>query len=101
MTEMIEVAMAKKREERYGATEDMLEDLTAVRRGDSPVHARRTVDLETLANVEESGKTVDLDPTEANGAVDNWSQSLTVVLLSVLGVSVLVNLVLLALWLSK
>src|SRR5258705_6232545 len=58
--EVIDVAMAKKREERYQSTKDMLEDLKAMRRGENPSHARRGVDLDTLAKMEESsGQTVD------------------------------------------
>src|SRR5438874_7562597 len=37
--EIIDAAMAKDREERYSSTEDMLEDLEAVRRGEPPPHA--------------------------------------------------------------
>src|SRR5450432_1036628 len=58
--EIIEVAMAKDREERYTSTEDMLEDLRDVRAGTPPTHARRAVDLEALADIEETGKTVDI-----------------------------------------
>src|SRR5450755_4522737 len=58
--EIIEVAMAKDRDDRYGSTEDLLEDLRAVRAGNPPTHARRAVDLDALANIEETGKTVDI-----------------------------------------
>jgi serine/threonine-protein kinase len=63
ISEIVEVAMAKKREERYAATKDMLEDLIAVRNGEPPIHARRDIKLEELAKVEEAaaGKTVDLE----------------------------------------
>lgn len=60
--EVIDVAMAKKREDRYQSTEDMLEDLRAIRAGNPPVHARRNVDLDSLEKIEETGKTVDLPP---------------------------------------
>src|SRR5207248_8913373 len=65
--EVIDVAMAKKREERYQSTPDLLEDLRAVRRGEAPTHARRVVDLDALAKVEDSssGETVDMTPAEA------------------------------------
>src|SRR5271170_2602912 len=43
--EIIEVAMAKNRDERYASMQDMLEDLRAVRNGDPPLHARRPVDI--------------------------------------------------------
>src|SRR5438067_11341283 len=46
--EIIEVAMAKKREERYPSMVEMLEDLKAVRQGAQPIHARRAVSLDAL-----------------------------------------------------
>src|SRR5437667_3377424 len=41
--EIIELAMAKDRDERYHGTEEMLEDLKLVRAGEAPIHARRSV----------------------------------------------------------
>src|SRR6478735_81571 len=63
--EIIDVAMQKNRDDRYRTTEDMLEDLEAVRRGEPPPHAHQNVDLNDLAQVEEKGKTVDIQPTQA------------------------------------
>ena len=60
--EVIDVAMAKKRDERYQATVDMLEDLRALRAGNPPVHARRNIDLDALQRVEESGQTIETPP---------------------------------------
>src|SRR5438067_4673388 len=60
IAEVIEVSMAKRREERYAHTQDMLEDLKLVRRGEPPVHARRQVDLESIAKLEEHAQTVDI-----------------------------------------
>ena len=66
--EIIEVAMAKNREERYASTADMLEDLQRVRAGNPPIHARRAVDLDQLAKIEETGKTVDIAPSVITAA---------------------------------
>src|SRR5947209_8918816 len=65
--EIIDATLAKKREERYQSTADMLADLRAVVRGEPPTHARRAVDLDALAKVEDSssGETVDMTPAEA------------------------------------
>ena len=60
--EIIDVAMAKRREDRYQSTEQMLEDLRLVMNNEAPKYARRAVDLESLAKIEETGKTVDLIP---------------------------------------
>jgi eukaryotic-like serine/threonine-protein kinase len=94
ISEIIEVAMAKRREERYASTRDMLEDLIAVRNGEAPLHARRTVDLESLAKVEETGKTVDLAPPGPPAPL--WAQPKWVTWYFVgLGASVFLNLIML------
>ncbi|HZN68820.1 MAG TPA: serine/threonine-protein kinase [Tepidisphaeraceae bacterium] len=98
--EIIEVAMAKKREERYATTQDMLEDLKLVRAGESPAHAKRAVNLDELKKLEETGKTVDLTPAGAAGT-SLWSQPILITLLSVAGFSILVNLILLIMLLVR
>jgi serine/threonine-protein kinase len=99
ISEVIEVAMAKKRVDRYGSTRDMLEDLKSLRAGQPPMHARRAVNLDALKQLEETGKTVDLTPASTGPSV--WSQPLVIALLSVAGVSVLVNLIFLVLMLAR
>jgi serine/threonine-protein kinase len=98
--EIIDVAMAKKREERYASTEDMLEDLRAVAKHQPPQHARRAIDLDSLAKVEETGKTVDIENQPHRLSFQELStQPPFIALLAGLGVSVVLNLVLLLLWL--
>src|SRR3954452_3735201 len=80
--EIIDVAMAKDREERYSSTEDMLEDLEPVRKGEPPRRARRDIKLDDLAKVEETGKTVDIAPGPSN-AFNLWSNPVVVTMLSV------------------
>jgi serine/threonine-protein kinase len=101
--EIIDVAMAKKREERYQSTEDMLEDLRAVRRGEAPVYARRVVDIDGLVNIEkESGGTIDMEPEQLMLPPANpWSQPMVIILAAVAGVSLLANLGLIVLYLLK
>lgn len=92
--EIIDVCMAKRREERYSDTKDLLEDLRAVQRKEPPVHAHRAVNLDSLAEIEESGKTVDLLPGQ--GEVKSlWSDPIVIAILSGLGVSVVANIILL------
>jgi serine/threonine protein kinase len=98
--EIIDVAMAKNRDERYQSTEDMLEDLQAVRRGEPPTHARRAVHLEGLEKLEETGKTVDIAPAAGPEGLD-WTSPLVLTILGVAGASLLVNLILFVLYLSK
>lgn len=70
--EIIDVAMAKRREDRYQSTEQMLEDLRLVAKNEAPKFARRAVDLESLAKIEETGKTVDLVPSPNTLPDENW-----------------------------
>ncbi|HYO08736.1 MAG TPA: serine/threonine-protein kinase [Tepidisphaeraceae bacterium] len=99
--EIIDAAMAKDRDDRYRTTEDMLEDLEAVRRGEPPPHAHQNVDLDDLAKVEEKGKTVDIVPGSEGPGPGIWTQPLVVTLLATVGVSVLVNVILLVVLLTK
>jgi serine/threonine protein kinase len=103
--EIIDVAMAKKREERYQSTEDMLEDLRAVRRGEPPTHARRAVDLESLDNLEESGQTVDIEQPPPKSALQRifapLQQPLVMVLVVISVISILANVGLTILLLMK
>jgi eukaryotic-like serine/threonine-protein kinase len=98
--EIIDVAMAKKREERYASTEDMLEDLQAVRRGEPPIHARQSVDLESLAKIEESGKTIDITP-DPHSFSNLLGERVVLILLAAACLSFVVNLILLVVLLSK
>jgi len=91
--EIIDVAMAKKREERYSSAEEMLEDLRSVRAGEPPQHARRAVDLDALSKIEETGKTVDLAPPPTAVPDNPWQQPLVLGLAIGLGVSLLINII--------
>lgn len=95
--EIIDVCMAKKREERYESTEELLEDLRAVRAGQNPIHARRNVDLEALAKVETTGKTVDLTPEQSSP----WASPAVLGVVVGLGASILINLILLIIVLNR
>jgi serine/threonine-protein kinase len=91
--EIIDVAMAKRREERYATMETMLEDLKAVRQNKPPIHAHRAVDLETLGRIEDTGKTVDIAPPPPPPP-DLWHSPVVIGLAVLAGLSVVVNLVL-------
>ncbi|MBL4701356.1 MAG: serine/threonine protein kinase, partial [Phycisphaeraceae bacterium] len=66
--EIIEVCMAKDREHRYNSTSDLLQDLTALARGDTPMQARRKFDLTSLAELENAS--VDVQDAEVNNIVE-------------------------------
>jgi serine/threonine-protein kinase len=55
VAEIIEVAMAKRRKNRYQSAEDMLTDLERVARGEPPIIARKSYDLTQLAALENTG----------------------------------------------
>jgi eukaryotic-like serine/threonine-protein kinase len=98
--EIIDVAMAKRKEERYASMEQMLEDLKAVRQNNPPVHAHRAVDLDSLARIEETGKTVDILPPPGS-TPDIWHSPTVIALAVTAGLSVLGNVVLLIMLLAK
>src|SRR3954451_7231552 len=90
--EIIDVAMAKNREDRYQSTEDMLEDLRAARGGDPPTHARRDVHVDGLTALEETGKTVDIAPPPT---LLTWTSPQVLAIVGVAAASVLLNIILL------
>ena len=92
--EIIDIAMAKNRDDRYQSTTDLLEDLQAVRRGEPPTHARRAVHLDGLEKLEETGKTIDIAPAPLPGT-SIWGSPLMMTMLVVAGISVVVNIILL------
>jgi serine/threonine-protein kinase len=98
--EIIETAMAKNRDERYASTEDMLEDLWAVRRGESPIHARKAFDVEKIAKIEETARTVDLEPPAAEQQ-PIWIHPVVVTLIALGGFSIVVNLILIVVMLTR
>jgi serine/threonine-protein kinase len=100
ISEITEVAMAKRRDERYASTKDLLEDLKAVAANQPPIHARRDIKLDMLANVERAaGKTVDLAPSEH----PRWSSNpdLGKYAMIGLGISLLVNFILFLMYFTK
>jgi len=52
VSEVIEIMMAKRREDRYQNVEELLTDLEALRQGQPPVHARRKFDVSELKQLE-------------------------------------------------
>jgi serine/threonine-protein kinase len=55
IAEIIEVAMAKKRNRRYQSAEEMLTDLEKVANGEPPLIARQHYDVSQLENIEQGG----------------------------------------------
>ncbi|MGN6505642.1 MAG: serine/threonine protein kinase [Tepidisphaeraceae bacterium] len=97
-SEIIEVSMAKSREERYQSADEMLEDLQLVRSGNPPKHARRHVDLDAVVNLQERAQTVDIDPPFAPYI---WNNPTVIMLAVGGGLSILINIALIVMLLIK
>ena len=95
--EVIEVMMAKKRDQRYSNATDLLLDLEAVANGEPPFQARRKYDDQLLQDLATKGEVVEehtqaeLDLATRTGALTNW----LIVLAIVLGLSIIGNVLLL------
>jgi serine/threonine-protein kinase len=100
IAEIIETAMAKSRDERYASMDDMLEDLWAVRRGEPPIHARKAFDVDKIAKIEETARTVDIEPPHVVQQ-PIWVHPLVITLIALGGASILVNLVLIVIMLTR
>jgi serine/threonine-protein kinase len=64
VSEVIEVMMAKNRDERYSNIDELLVDLKAVRAGQAPVRAHRRIDVSALEQLEDG------NPIEAADGID-------------------------------
>ena len=105
ISEICELAMAKDRNERYQKMTDMLEDLKLVAAGEAPVHARRTIDFGTLAQIERAQQrepvahTVDYDPPSSMGRV--FESPAFIGTLIVAAASLVVNVIMLVMLISR
>ena len=99
ISEVVEYSMGKAREDRYQDAHQMLEDLRLVAQGEPPRYARRSLDLGSLAEMEQAARqhTVDVPPPAA--AI--WERPEFIVIGVVAAASVVVNIVLLVLFLGS
>ena len=65
ISEVIEVMMAKKQEERYNCMAELLADLKAVNEGEPPIRAREKFSLDGLGELE-NGMAVDYEDEDEN-----------------------------------
>jgi len=66
VSEIIEVMMAKRKEDRYKSVEELLTDLEAVKDGRPPLRARKRFDVSVLEQLEEGGDTVQTEEEPDN-----------------------------------
>ncbi|GMU22635.1 MAG: hypothetical protein AMXMBFR13_27200 [Phycisphaerae bacterium] len=95
--EVIERMMAKNREERYATMSDLISDLEAVSRGEPPLHARKQYDANLLQGLADSGETIEIESPVREEYASPAMRSLVwvFVLAGLLGISVIVNILLL------
>ena len=60
VSEVIEVMMAKRKDERYHNADELLEDLQALREGQAPLRAHKRFDISELEGLEE-GESIDIE----------------------------------------
>jgi serine/threonine-protein kinase len=101
--EIIEMMMAKKREDRYPSTKELIADVEAVKNGDAPYQARKKYDHEALRSLATSGVTVsNASAEDLNPDLVRPKGSMLLVVLSVLlALSVLINVALLIFGMKK
>jgi len=63
IAEVIEVMMAKRKQNRYSTAEELLTDLDMVRKGEPPLQARRKFNIGALEQLQE-GASIDMEPKE-------------------------------------
>ncbi len=87
-SEVIEMMMAKRKQDRYTSAEELLADLNAVRRGEPPLRARRKFNIEELQQLQQ-GQTIEPQAsTYQDGTVSKY-RVLVVILSSIILVLVL------------
>jgi serine/threonine protein kinase len=96
VSEVIEIMMAKHREDRYNNVEELLMDLEALRQGHPPLQAHKRFDVEMLEKLEE-GDTIEPDRPEDTEEIITRYRLYLLVLGAVSTVSILIIILMLAL----
>ena len=89
--EVVEVMMAKQREDRYPSTKDLLLDLEAVAQGEPPLQVRKALDANVLSALAEDEVQRPAEPRAQTAPGTNIA---IYVLLALLAISIIVNLIL-------
>jgi serine/threonine protein kinase len=89
VSEVIEMMMAKRKEDRYSSAEELLADLNTVRRGEPPLRARRKFNLTDLQELQE-GQSIEpqIDIYHDEALISRY-KGLVIILSSVIAVLVL------------
>jgi eukaryotic-like serine/threonine-protein kinase len=92
VSEVIEIMMAKQRENRYNNVEELLTDLEAIRAGQPPLQAHRRFDVSAFAQLEE-GETVEPEENIPGGNITHYR--IAILILSMASVLLLLIIILL------
>ncbi len=92
--EVVEVMMAKRREDRYNSTKDLIADLEAVARGEAPPMVHKALDAGALAGLEREERAASGEAEAPPATCWYRSPAILYVLLAALGASVLLNVIL-------
>jgi len=98
--EVVEVMMAKNRDNRYSSTADVLVDLQSVAAGEPPLMARKRIDADVLSGLAMQASEEISEPQPVVDETGGTQVSIVymLVLLGVLAVSLILNVVLIALF---
>lgn len=96
VSEVIEIMMAKHREDRYSNVEEVLTDLEALREGHAPLQAHKRFDVSMLEQLEEGDVVEPEEVVEANEVITRYRLAV-IVLAAVTAVSIIAVVLLLAL----
>jgi len=96
VSEVIEIMMAKHREDRYNNVEELLTDLEALRQGHPPLQAHKRFDVSMLEQLEEGDIVEPEERIDADEVITRYRLAV-LVLASVTAISVLAIIILLAL----
>jgi serine/threonine-protein kinase len=96
VSEVIEVMMAKRREERYNNAEELLADLNAVRAGQLPLQAHDKFDVSMLEKLEDGGEVQKMPESidiEQEKALTNYR--IVILMLSLVAAASIIGLIIL------
>jgi serine/threonine-protein kinase len=96
VSEVIEIMMAKHREDRYSNVDELLTDLEALRQGQPPLQARKRFDVSMLEQLEEGDVVEPEEHPDVDEVITRYRMAV-VVLAAVTALSILAVVVLLAL----
>jgi serine/threonine protein kinase len=95
VSEVIEIMMAKKKENRYNNIEELLVDLTALREGQTPLQAHKRIDVSMLQQLE-NGDVVEKEEVYQEEAVAQYRMAILI-----LSIVVVVSFVIIIIMLLK